>query len=138
HESAGRIARNSQHAHALARGSAASGAAPAAGAWSGSAILCGGPRKIRAPIQPTTRTPPGDAQEKALPLIGGEGVEIIQNTSGITMYELCRDRVGPWAAIFGSIVLFSLAAASIFRCAGRIRIHTFAAMIVPTIAPMCV
>ena len=28
--------------------------------------------------------------------------------------------------------------ASIFRCAGRIRIQTLAAMIVPTIAPMCV
>ncbi len=54
------------------------------------------------------------------------------------MYELWRERVGPCAAILGSIARPSFAAASIFRCAGRIRIHTLDAMIVPIIAPIWV
>src|ERR1017187_4708611 len=59
------------------------------------------------------------------------------NTTGMTMNELCFERALARApsSRFGGVP--ALSAATMRRCAGKIRIQTFAVMIVPIIAPTC-
>src|SRR5437899_3734424 len=75
------------------------------------------------------------SQLSGQPYTVGEWLLIIRKTSGIDMKVLCRERSPAMATIAGSGAVPALIAAMILRCAGQMRIQTFAAMIVPRSAP---
>src|SRR5258705_7800554 len=66
----------------------------------------------------------------------GKWLLIMMNTTGTAMNVFCLDRNLACAARRSSGLLPAFSAAIMRFCAGKIRIHTLAAIIVPNIAPM--
>src|SRR5260221_4340648 len=103
--------------------------------WAGAAVADFVYRNLATP-HPAAVKMATQTQRISLPYTVGKWLLIMKKISGMDMYVLCFERspASGTAPSGGGVPAF--VAAMILRWFGQIRIHTFAAMIVPKIEPM--